>query len=57
MNSDVYLDRVQSQEELAKMIGLCMKDKAKINLQEFMNITENVSCEMFLCVINIETIL
>ena len=48
--SEVYLDRVQSQEELAKLLGYCMKDKEKIHLDEFTQITEKLSCEMFLCV-------
>lgn len=48
---NVYLDRIQSQEELTKLLGICMKDKAKINLEEFRDITENISCEMFLCVL------
>lgn len=41
---------MQSQEELAKFILFCMKDKEKINLEEFTSITEKLSCEMFLCV-------
>ncbi len=49
-DSEVYLDRVQSQEELAKLLSYCMKDKEKINLEEFTQITEKLSCEMFLCV-------
>ncbi|MDR3582293.1 MAG: hypothetical protein P4L67_03405 [Candidatus Pacebacteria bacterium] len=48
----MYLDRIQSQEELAKFISHCMKDKEKINIEEFTQITENVSCEMFLCVLH-----
>eukprot|EP00831_Metopus_contortus_P084918 TRINITY_DN9752_c0_g1_i1.p1 TRINITY_DN9752_c0_g1~~TRINITY_DN9752_c0_g1_i1.p1 ORF type:complete len:493 (+),score=73.14 TRINITY_DN9752_c0_g1_i1:162-1640(+) len=47
---DVYLDRVQSQHELAKLIGYCMKDKEKINIEEFTEITEKLSSEMFLCI-------
>jgi len=49
-NSEVYLDRVQSQEEIAKLLNLCMKGKDKINFEEFNQITEKVSSEMFLCV-------
>ena len=49
-DSEVYLDRVQSQEELAKLLSYCMKDTEKINLEEFTQITEKLSCEMFLCV-------
>lgn len=48
--SEVYLDRVQSQEELAKLLNFCMKDKDKIDLEEFTQISEKLSCEMFLCV-------
>lgn len=48
--SEVYLDRVQSQEELAKLLDYCMKGKEKINLVEFTHITDKLSSEMFLCV-------
>jgi hypothetical protein len=48
--SEVYLDRVQSQEELAKLLSFCMKEADKINLEEFTQISEKLSCEMFLCV-------
>lgn len=41
---------MQSQEELEKLLLLCLKDKEKITLEEFKEITEKVSCEMFLCV-------
>jgi hypothetical protein len=46
----MYLDRIQSQEELVKLFNYCMKDKDKINLEEFTQITDKLSPEMFLCV-------
>jgi hypothetical protein len=48
--SEVYLDRVQSQEELVNLTALCMKDKERITYDEFLHIVNNISCEMFLCV-------
>jgi len=46
----VYLDRVQSQEELVKLLDYCMKGKDRIGLAEFTHITDKLSSEMFLCV-------
>ena len=50
MHSDLFIDRLQSQEEIAKLIDYSLQDKPKINMAEFKVITETVSSPIFLCV-------
>ncbi len=45
-----YVDRVQSQRELAKMAVYCLENKKFIDFNQFKTIVEEVSSEMFLCV-------
>ncbi len=46
----LFLDRLQSQEELAFHIQKFMGDKSVVNKAEFTHITETVSSTVFLCV-------
>ncbi len=46
----MYLDRLQSQEELAFHLERLMQDKAKITGPEFLKLTEEVFSIVFLCV-------
>lgn len=50
LHSDLFIDRLQSQEEIAKLIDYSLKDKDRINMAEFKAITESVSSPIFLCV-------
>lgn len=47
---EVYLDQVKSQEELADLISVCLKEKTIISFVEFKLITETICSDMFLCV-------
>lgn len=46
----VFLDRLQSQEELIQLIEKCMKDTENLSFPDFCNLTENISSTFFLCV-------
>jgi Ca2+-binding EF-hand superfamily protein len=48
-----YADRAATQKELHKLVDLCFKDKDKMNLNEFKNVAENVTSEMFLCLFSL----
>lgn len=45
----LYIDRLESQEELTKLLERCMKKPTMI-FSEFAEMTENVSSTIFLCV-------
>jgi hypothetical protein len=44
-----YSDRMKSQKELSELTQLCFKEKEKINLEEFGEITENICSDIFMC--------
>ena len=46
----VFLDRIQSQEEIVNLIEEVFADKKRISLEEFQRINEEVTSEMFLSV-------
>lgn len=48
--SELYIDRVQSQEDIAKLLIFCMEDLEKIGYKEFKQISENISNEIYSCV-------
>ena len=47
MNED-YTDRAEGQAELYYMTDFCFKDKSKLNFEEFKDVCEKVSSDMFL---------
>ena len=46
----LFLDRLESQEELVKLLERFMKDKISLTLAEFTEMTEKESSTIFLCV-------
>lgn len=48
-----YADRAATQKELNQLADLCFKDKEKMNLEEFKDVAENVTSEMFLCLFSL----
>lgn len=49
-NRSLFLDRLQSQAELVKMIKQCMKEKEFFTFPEFLGLTEKESSTIFFCV-------
>lgn len=49
--SDLFLDRLQSQEEIVKEIEYSLKGAEKIDLTQLKEISQKVSSTIFLCVI------
>lgn len=49
--SQVFLDRLQSQEEIQKLIDEVFGSKKRINLEEFKRINTEISSEMFLSIL------
>ena len=49
-NRYFFMDRLESQEELAKVLERCMGKKEVITFREFAEITERNSSTVFLCV-------
>ena len=47
-----YETREKSQEEIQKLLDLYMGTKSALSFLEFKNITETISSDIFLCVIN-----
>ena len=47
---EVFLDRIQTQEEIHKLIEQVFGEKKRISLEEFQKINEEVTSEMFLAV-------
>lgn len=47
---EVFLDRIQTQEEIQNLIEQVFGDKKRISLEEFQKINEEVTSEMFLAV-------
>ncbi len=45
-----FLDRLESQAELVKLLERCMRDRDTLTLEEFATMTEKVSSSIFLCV-------
>ena len=48
--SEIYLDRLQSQEDLIKLIDASLGDAEAIRLNDFKILTETVSSAIYLCV-------
>jgi len=48
-----YADRAATQKELHALVDLCFGDKDKMNLNEFKDVAENVTSEMFLCLFSL----
>lgn len=46
----MFLDRVQTQEEIHRLIEECFSDKKQITLEDYYKINEDISSEMFLSV-------
>ncbi len=47
---NLFLDRLQSQEEIAKLVDKCLKDRAALTFPEFVRMTEEKSSTIYLCV-------
>jgi hypothetical protein len=47
---EVFLDRIQTQEEIHKLIEQVFGERKRLSLEEFQQINEEVSSEMFLAV-------
>ena len=50
MYSEVFLDRIQSQEEIHRLIEEVFGERKRISLEEFQEIVEKITSEMFLAV-------
>ena len=50
LTRQVFLDRVQTQEEIHRLIEECFSDKKQITLEDYYKINEDISSEMFLSV-------
>jgi hypothetical protein len=48
--SEVFLDRIQSQEEIHRLIEEVFGERKRISLEEFQEIVEKITSEMFLAV-------
>eukprot|EP00826_Nyctotherus_ovalis_P013410 TRINITY_DN1361_c0_g3_i1.p1 TRINITY_DN1361_c0_g3~~TRINITY_DN1361_c0_g3_i1.p1 ORF type:complete len:609 (-),score=189.75 TRINITY_DN1361_c0_g3_i1:486-2312(-) len=48
-----YADRAATQKELHKLADLCFSGKDKMNLDNFKNVAENITSEMFLCLFSL----
>jgi hypothetical protein len=48
-----YADRAESQIELHKFVDVCFEKKAKLTFEEFKQISENVTSEMFFCIFSL----
>jgi hypothetical protein len=46
----VFLDRIQSQEEIHRLIEEVFGERKRITLEEFQEIVEKITSEMFLAV-------
>lgn len=51
INRVVFLDRIQTQEEINKLIEEVFGEKKRMSLEEFQRINEEVTSEMFLSVL------
>ena len=49
--TSLFLDRLESQEELVKLLERCMKSKDTLSFEEFREMTEKESSTVFLCVL------
>ena len=49
--SYLFLDRLESQEELVKLLERCMQDKPSLSFEEFSEMTDKISSTVFLCVL------
>ena len=49
--SQLYADRVQTQEEIAELCETCFGNKESINFEDFAKIVQEKSSEMFLALI------
>lgn len=47
---DLFLDRIQTQEEIHRLIEEVFGERKRLSLEEFQQINEEVSSEMFLSV-------
>jgi hypothetical protein len=47
---EVFLDRIQTQEEIHRLIEEVFGERKRLSLEEFQQINEEVSSEMFLSV-------
>ena len=52
LNED-YWDRVQSQKELQDLINLCFEGKEKLTFDDFKEVTNKISSEMFVCMLSL----
>lgn len=46
----LFLDRLESQEELVRLLERCMKSRTTLSFKEFEEMTEKESSTIFLCV-------
>lgn len=49
-DSGLFIDRIMSQEELAKILNFTLGARSKMSFAEFKAITEGASSAIFLCV-------
>ncbi|MDR3736443.1 MAG: EF-hand domain-containing protein [Acidobacteriaceae bacterium] len=48
-----YKDRAESQKELQRLVDICFCEKTKVSFEDFKNITEKISSDMFLCLFSL----
>lgn len=51
--SQVYMDRVQTQEEISSLLVNVFGDKKRINYEDYCNINQELSSEMFLSILTL----
>lgn len=51
--NQVYMDRVQTQEEITHLISNVFGDKKRINYEDYVHINQEVSSEMFLSILTL----
>ena len=48
-----YSDRAETQKQLNELVELCFVDKTNLNIDDFQNVIENISSDMFLCLFSL----
>ena len=49
---ELFLDRIQTQEEIHRLIEEVFGERKKLSLEEYCKINEDITSEMFLSVLN-----
>ncbi len=48
-----YIDRAQSQDELSQLLGICFDGVDQLNFEDFCEVVQRTSSELFLCVYSV----